>query len=71
MRRSLLSPATAEERFLLADAMTADSWRLAEAARRDFAERALAPPWLRGRERDARGHRELQRRLRELLGCSA
>jgi hypothetical protein len=68
MLPSSLIPANAEGRFLLADAMTADSWRLAEAARRVLGAESLPPPWLRGRERDAHAHRELQLRLRQLLG---
>lgn len=61
-------PSTAEQRFRLADAMTADSWRIAEAARHSLADAPRLPPWERGREEDARSHRELQRRLRQLLG---
>lgn len=57
-----------EERFFLADAMTADSWRIAEAARQTLPDAPRRPPWQRGRAEDARDHRELQRRLRELLG---
>ena len=59
-----------EGRFLLADAMTADSWRIAEAAQQALPDAPALPPWRRGREEDARAHRELQRRLRDLLGLA-
>lgn len=61
-------PTDPEQRFLLADAMLADSWRIAEAARRGLAGAPRRPPWERGREEDARSHRQVQRLLRQLLG---
>lgn len=59
---------TPDDRFRQADALLADSWRIAEAARRTLADPPALPPWLRGRAQDARGHRAVQRRLRQLLG---
>jgi len=59
---------SAGERLQLADAMTADSWRIAEAARIAFADGPSAPPWERHRAADARAHRAAQRLLRAALG---
>ncbi len=61
--------ATPAERLRIADAMIYESWRLAEAARASLDDAPEAPPWERFQLADARAHRQLQQRLRELQGC--
>lgn len=63
-----LVPSTPDARLRLADALTADCWQIAEAARHSLAGAPTTPPWARSMDVDARAHRRLQARLRELLG---
>ena len=68
MARPPSAPADAEARLAFAAQYTADLARLAEAARRLPSCSHLPPIWLRQRPADVESHRQVQRRLRELLG---
>jgi hypothetical protein len=67
-RRGAFVPSTADGRVRMADALTADSWLIAEAARQTLKGAPSTPPWERAKEADARAHREVQRYLRQRLG---